>query len=83
MLARELNKALCKQSDADTWQIPILHAAVVAWWIAEYTGWYVEEQAGTSLEAYDLDEGIDISEIPRATPNKQADYLLFRGKGEV
>ncbi len=58
LLARELNKIVCKPFDSDIWLMQFLHAAIVAWWIAEYTGWYVDDQAGTSVEEYDLDEGM-------------------------
>jgi len=57
VLARELNKTVCKQSDDDSWQIPFLHAAVVAWWVTEYSGWYVEEQVLAPLDGIDLDRG--------------------------
>ncbi len=56
-LARELNKIVCKPFDSEIWVMQFLHAAIVAWWIAEYTGWYVDELAGASVEEFDLDEG--------------------------
>ncbi len=56
--ARNLNQIVCKQSDDDNWQLQLLHATIQVWWIAEYSGWYVEDQPGFSLEGIDVDEGI-------------------------
>ncbi|RYP41467.1 hypothetical protein DL767_000972 [Monosporascus sp. MG133] len=53
--ARQLNEIICRQSDDDTRQLPYLNAAIRAWWIAEYSGWYVEGAAGDSLPGVDLD----------------------------
>lgn len=55
--ARQLNDIICQQSDDDTRQLPFLHAAIRAWWIAEYSGWYMEGAAGDGLPGVDLDAG--------------------------
>lgn len=50
--ARELNKLVCKGDDS--WPLPFLGATVRAWWIAEYSGWYLDDPA--DAEGIDLDE---------------------------
>ncbi|KAH8910283.1 hypothetical protein BR93DRAFT_950194 [Coniochaeta sp. PMI_546] len=51
--ARELNKLVCKQDDS--WPLPFLGATVRAWWIAEYSGWYLDDPVGAEAEGIDLD----------------------------
>ncbi|RYP92133.1 hypothetical protein DL770_001714 [Monosporascus sp. CRB-9-2] len=53
--ARQLNEIICRQADDDTRQLPYLNAAIRAWWIAEYSGWYMEGAAGDGLPGVDLD----------------------------
>ncbi|KAK9772534.1 putative Nucleoporin Nup186/Nup192/Nup205 [Seiridium cardinale] len=53
--ARKLNSIVCKQSDEDTRFVPFFHAAVKAWWLAEYSGWYVDDAAGSLLQGIDID----------------------------
>ncbi|KAK4192033.1 nucleoporin Nup186/Nup192/Nup205 [Podospora australis] len=43
--SRELDKAVCKATDNDSWAIPYLGAAVRAWWTAEYSGFFQDETA--------------------------------------
>lgn len=62
--ARELNNVICQQSDDDTRQLPYLHAAIRAWWIAEYSGWYMEGAAGDGLPGVDLDTGKPFPSFP-------------------
>lgn len=52
--ARELNKLVCRQDDS--WPLPFLGATVRAWWIAEYSGWYLDDPVGAEAEGIDLDE---------------------------
>jgi hypothetical protein len=33
---------ICRQSDDYVWVLPYLQAAVRAWWIIEYSGWFIE-----------------------------------------
>ncbi len=63
--ARRLNQTVCKQLDDDGWQNPFVHATVVAWWITEYSGWYVDEHVEAPLNEIDLDKG-----------NSPSDYYL-------
>ncbi|KAI0841595.1 nucleoporin Nup186/Nup192/Nup205 [Hypoxylon sp. FL0890] len=53
--ARKLNRLICQQPEEDTRTIPFLNAAIRAWWIAEYSGWYMEDAAGSGLDI-DIDE---------------------------
>lgn len=55
--ARQLNGIICQQSDDDPRPLPFLHAAIRAWWIAEYSGWYMEGAAGDGLPGVDVDAG--------------------------
>lgn len=54
--ARELNTLICKQSDDDYWAMAYLGATVRAWWIAEYSGWYLDDPMGSPVQGVDLDE---------------------------
>ncbi|KAI1335715.1 nucleoporin Nup186/Nup192/Nup205 [Xylariaceae sp. FL0016] len=54
--ARKLDAIVSQQSDDNARTIPFLEAAVRAWWIAEYSGWYMEDAAGSMLEGVDIDE---------------------------
>jgi nuclear pore complex protein Nup205 len=47
-----LNKLICK-ADENDWSLPFLGATVRAWWIAEYSGWYLDDP---DLQGVDLDE---------------------------
>lgn len=40
--ARQLNGVVIRPTD-DAWALPYLGAAVRAWWIAEYSGWYLDD----------------------------------------
>ncbi|KAI0382872.1 nucleoporin Nup186/Nup192/Nup205 [Hypomontagnella monticulosa] len=54
--ARKLNALICQQPEDETRNLPFLNAAVKAWWIAEYSGWYMEDAAGSGLTGIDIDE---------------------------
>ncbi|KAI1758752.1 nucleoporin Nup186/Nup192/Nup205 [Hypoxylon sp. FL1150] len=54
--ARKLDKLICQHTDDDTRTLPFLNAAIKAWWIAEYSGWYMEDAAGSGLPDIDIDE---------------------------
>lgn len=53
--ARKLNDMVCRQSDDDARLVPYFHAGVKAWWLAEYSGWYVDDAAGSLLQGIDID----------------------------
>ncbi|KAI0014570.1 nucleoporin Nup186/Nup192/Nup205 [Xylariomycetidae sp. FL0641] len=54
--ARKLNQVICQQSEDDSGLNPLINAFVKVWWIAEYSGWYMEDAAGSGLPDIDLDE---------------------------
>ncbi|KAI0128352.1 nucleoporin Nup186/Nup192/Nup205 [Xylariales sp. AK1849] len=53
--ARKLNSSFFQQPDDEPRFVPYLHATVRAWWIAEYTGWYMDDAAGSMLQGIDID----------------------------
>lgn len=55
--ARKLNQIVCQHTDDDTRTLPFLNGAIKAWWIAEYSGWYMEDAAGSGLPNIDIDAG--------------------------
>ncbi|KAJ2976011.1 hypothetical protein NUW58_g8198 [Xylaria curta] len=54
--ARKLDTLVCQQHESTASTLPFLDAAVRSWWIAEYSGWYMEDAAGSGLANVDLDE---------------------------
>ncbi|KAI0131763.1 nucleoporin Nup186/Nup192/Nup205 [Hypoxylon sp. NC0597] len=66
--ARKLNRIVCQQTEEDTRTLPFLNAAIRAWWIAEYSGWYMEDAAGSGLD-------IDIDEEDRQRSKQFAEAL--------
>lgn len=51
--SRELNGLVCRPGEDDTWALGFLGATVRAWWIAEYSGWYLDDP---EIPNVDLDE---------------------------
>jgi nuclear pore complex protein Nup205 len=37
-----MNDKLLSQSEQKPWTLTYVHAAIRAWWLAEYSGWYSE-----------------------------------------
>ncbi|KAH9900648.1 nucleoporin Nup186/Nup192/Nup205 [Xylariomycetidae sp. FL2044] len=54
--ARKLNEIVYQHTENDTRQLPYLNAATRAWWIAEYSGWYMEDAAGSALPNIDIEK---------------------------
>lgn len=55
---RELNNKLFPPADDSTWPLPHLHAAFRAWWLAEYSGFYLDDPPEAAIPPNtDLDEG--------------------------
>jgi nuclear pore complex protein Nup205 len=48
---------ICMASEDNSWPLPYLQAAIRAWWLAEYSGFYVEDPPASMVSAVDLDEG--------------------------
>ncbi|KXJ94256.1 nucleoporin Nup186/Nup192/Nup205 [Microdochium bolleyi] len=53
--ARKLNSVLCGPHDEGT-RLPYFGAAIRAWWVAEYSGWYLEDAPGSVLPNVNVDE---------------------------
>ncbi|KJZ72867.1 hypothetical protein HIM_07811 [Hirsutella minnesotensis 3608] len=54
---RELNNKLLPPADDSTWPLPQLHAAFRAWWLAEYSGFYLDDPPESAIPPNtDLDE---------------------------
>ncbi|KAG6004520.1 hypothetical protein E4U21_001018 [Claviceps maximensis] len=54
---RELHNKLFPAGDDSTWPLPHLHAAFRAWWLAEYSGFYLDEPSEAAIPpGTDLDE---------------------------
>ncbi|ESZ96367.1 hypothetical protein SBOR_3250 [Sclerotinia borealis F-4128] len=53
--ARALDRKVNVKTDQNAWVLPYAHAAFRAWWLAEYSGWYVEHHDG-------LPHGINLEE---------------------
>lgn len=54
--ARNLNNRFFAQTDQNPWALSYIHAAFKAWWLAEYSGWYVELNDG-SIPENQLEDG--------------------------
>ncbi|OAA62036.1 nuclear pore complex subunit [Niveomyces insectorum RCEF 264] len=52
---RKLNDIVVRREDDNAWQLPSLRAAVCAWWVAEYSGWYADDM-GIPPGNIDLDK---------------------------
>ncbi|PKS13291.1 hypothetical protein jhhlp_000062 [Lomentospora prolificans] len=54
--ARKLNAAVCPK-EPEQWALPYLQAAFRVWWLAEYSGYYIDDiEEGTINPPIDLDE---------------------------
>ncbi|KAI2630504.1 nucleoporin Nup186/Nup192/Nup205 [Xylaria nigripes] len=76
--ARKLNAFICQQPENTARTLPFLDAAMKAWWIAEYSGWYMDDAAGSGLTDVDLDkEDIQRSkQFSEALKDGAFDFLL-------
>ncbi|KAK5989151.1 Nuclear pore protein [Cladobotryum mycophilum] len=54
---RELNKRIFPPLDDSTWPLPYLHATIRAWWLTEYSGFYLDDPPESAIPVgTDLDE---------------------------
>ncbi|KAL9000305.1 MAG: hypothetical protein Q9169_001022 [Polycauliona sp. 2 TL-2023] len=53
--ARMLNKRIMEGRDSSPWALRNLQAAMVSWWLAEYSGWYLEQRLGSPVQGADLE----------------------------
>lgn len=54
---RELDAFICRPNDDSPWPLANLQAAIRAWWLAEYSGWYLDDTLLGGLQGVDLDAG--------------------------
>jgi nuclear pore complex protein Nup205 len=55
--ARNWNEKIVGQKDQNLWALHYVYAAASAWWLAEYSGWYMDNQTGSPLTGVNLEEG--------------------------
>lgn len=53
--ARSIHNKIEAGKDSDPWMLRSFQAAAIAWWLAEYSGWYVDAPVGSPLQDIDLD----------------------------
>lgn len=54
--ARMLDSKILDSKDSTPWILRNLQAATVAWWLAEYSGWYLEPPTGSPVQNVNLQE---------------------------
>lgn len=55
-VSRDLNAFLCKPVDDESWTLQAMRATVRTWWIAEYSGWYLDDTVDVNDPSINLDE---------------------------
>lgn len=53
--ARMLHKRIMDGNSSSPWALRNLQAAVETWWLAEYSGWYLEQHLGSPVQGADLE----------------------------
>lgn len=53
--ARSINTKILHSKDSKPWALPHLQAAMITWWLAEYSGWYFEQTPGSPAVGVDLE----------------------------
>ncbi|EEY20724.1 conserved hypothetical protein [Verticillium alfalfae VaMs.102] len=69
-VARELHNVICRPNDDSSWPLVNLQAAVKAWWVAEYSGWYLDDGLLGGLQGVDLDA--DVNSAEQQDPSRAA-----------
>ena len=54
--ARILNNKILDSKDTSPWILRNLQAATITWWLAEYSGWYLDQPIGSPLQNVNLHE---------------------------
>lgn len=54
--ARMLNGKILDSKDSTPWTLRNFQAATITWWLAEYSGWYVEQPTGSPVQNVNLQE---------------------------
>lgn len=58
--ARMLNSKILDSKDSTPWTLRNFQAATITWWLAEYSGWYVEQPTGSPVQNVNLQEEAQI-----------------------
>ncbi|PGH11864.1 hypothetical protein AJ80_06929 [Polytolypa hystricis UAMH7299] len=62
--ARSLHQAITASKGTDAWASPRFHAATIALWLAEYSGWYYEPVTGSPLQGVNPEkEAAELSKL--------------------
>ncbi|OKL58312.1 hypothetical protein UA08_06541 [Talaromyces atroroseus] len=54
--ARSLHLAVISTKDSSVWALASFHAAVIAWWLSVYSGWYFDSGPASPLQGVDLEK---------------------------
>jgi nuclear pore complex protein Nup205 len=54
--ARSLHDVITKATDGQTWKLPNFHAAIIALWLAIYSGWYFDDGPSDPVPGVDLEK---------------------------
>ncbi|QSS65488.1 cullin, nuclear pore complex subunit Nup192 [Histoplasma capsulatum] len=62
--ARSLHQAIVPSKDPQDWVLAQFHAATMAFWLAEYAGWYFESGSGSPIQGISPEkEAADLSKL--------------------
>lgn len=53
--ARTLNSKILDNKDKAPWILRNLQAALITWWLSEYSGWYLEQPTGSPVQNVNLE----------------------------
>lgn len=53
--ARMLNDRILDTREAAVWNLRHLQAATITWWLAEYSGWYLEQPIGSPVQGVNFE----------------------------
>jgi len=53
--ARMLNTRILDSKDNAAWKLRNFHAATITWWLAEYSGWYLEQPTGSPVQGVNFE----------------------------
>ncbi|KAH8705422.1 nuclear pore complex subunit Nup192 [Talaromyces proteolyticus] len=54
--ARSLHTTIIASEEINSWALAPFHAAVIAWWLSEYSGWYYDAGPASPLQGVDLEK---------------------------
>lgn len=54
--ARSIHSAVTSTKNGQTWALPAFHAAIIALWLAMYSGWYQDNEPSSPLQGVDTEK---------------------------